>query len=186
MSAFDKLTSDLQIQPAKVVVLRENHWATTFASKPANPIQVGLRQLSVADRELVRQFVSKATIEAVESGADANVAAYTTSLVSTVAAAICHPRDAKREHDLFGCPNDILPIAFTEQTLKWLFDEIEALTVSFSPVFSEATDDEIVSLCANLETGIMARLTETDPCRAARVRRYLDFVITELESLDEP
>lgn len=181
MSAFEKLVESVPSVPRKIVVIRDEHWASTFGDKPANPIQVGLRLLSIEEKECVRQIAAKAQADAISNDLDPQIAGQTALIVTMVARAICNPRDAKRGHDFFSCPDDLLPIALTEATLKWLFDEIERLTVDSSPVFSEATNDEITQLCADLADGALDRLTETDPVRASRVRRYLDFVITELE-----
>lgn len=182
MSAFDDHTKNLPVAPLKTVVLRDHHWASTFGDKPANPIQVGLRLLSIDDKDVVRQVASKAAADAISQDLDPQIAAHKAMLITTVARAICSPKDVKRGHDFFQCADDMLQIALTEESLKWLFDELESLTVSFSPVFSEATPDEIAELCADLADGALDRLAETDPTRAARVRRYLDFVITELET----
>lgn len=181
MSAFSKLTDSTPILPRKVVTLRQEHWATSFADRPECPVQVGLRLLSMSDQDSIRQIAHQASLAAISEGVDPQAAAQSAMLISTVARSICHQRDARRAHELFECADDKLQIALTKEALTWLFDELEKMIVESSPIFGESTNDEIVVLCDMLQNGAMARLTEADPVKAARVRRYLDFVLTEIE-----
>jgi len=181
MSAFSQLTEHVSVPPRKTVVIRAEHWASTFGDAPANPIKVGLRLLSIEDQETIRQVANKAALDAINADLDAQIAAHNAVLVTTVARAICSAKDARRGHDFFSSPDDLLPIALTESSLKWLFDEVEKLTVECSPIFSEADDNDVADVCAALSDGALNRLTESDPVKAARVRRYLDFVLTELD-----
>ena len=183
MSAFSKLTDSTSILPRKVITLRTEHWASSFSERPENPVPVGLRLLSMNDQDAIRQISHQSSLAAISEGADPQAAYQSAMLISTIARSICHPRDARRAHDLFGCADDKLQIALTKEALTWLFDELEKMIVESSPIFGEATDDEIVVLCDMLQTGAMARLTESDPVKAARVRRYLDFVLTEVEGV---
>jgi hypothetical protein len=183
MSAFSKASESVPIAPRKVIVLRQEHWASTFSDRPENPIQVGLRLLSIDDQDAIRHIANQASIEAITAGGDPKAAAQSAMLIATIARAICHQRDARRAHERFECADDLLPIALTKEALTWIFDELEKLVIESSPIFGESTDDEIVVLCDMLQNGAMARLTEADPTRAARVRRYLDFVLTEIEGV---
>ena len=179
-SAFDKAAESVPTPPRKVVIINDTHWASKFEDRPVNPIQVGLRLLSIEDQEVIRQLAMKAATDAISNELDSQIAAQNMLLVTTVARSICSPRDTRKPHDFFSCPDDLIPIAFTEQTVKWLFDEIEKLTVEMSPIFSESTDEEIVDTCDMLLNGALDELADRDPVKASRVRRYLDFVRTEL------
>jgi hypothetical protein len=181
-NAFDKALEAVTCAPRVVVTLREEHWASTFNDKPVCALAVGLRLLSIEDKEIIYQAANKAAIDAVGNDSDPSIAGHYAMLITTVSRAICHPKDATRGHEFFGCPDDMIPIALTEKTVKWLFDEIERLTVTISPVFSEATDDEIAEICDVLKSDALTKLESADPVRAKRVRRYLDFIATtELE-----
>ena len=179
MSAFDSAVENTVSVPRCVVTLKDEHWASTFVDRPVCDVKVGLRLLSIEDQDIIRQVAIKATQDAALNDGDPQLAGHQALLITTVARAICSPKDATRGHDFFSCPDDLIPIALTEKTVKWLFDEIERLTVTISPIFSEANDDEIVELCAGLSERLSS-LTERDPVRASRVRRYLMFVMNEL------
>ncbi len=183
MSAYDKLCASVPVPPRRVIVLRAEHWASTFSDAPANPIQVGLRLLSIEDQEIVRQVANKAALDAAMGDLDPQIAAHNAFLVTSVARAVCSPRDARRGHDFFSAPDDVLPIALTEPALKWMFDELEKLAVECSPIFSAADDDDVSDLCEALTGGALARLEAKDAAKAARARRYIDFVLTELDAV---
>lgn len=178
-SAFETAVENTVSAPRCVITLKDEHWASTFSDRPVCDIKVGLRLLSIEDQDTIRRVAIKATQDAALNDSDPQVAGHQALLVTTVARAICNPKDATRCHDFFSCPDDLIPLALTEKTVKWLFDEIERLTVTISPIFSEANDEEIVELCSGLLEQLSS-LTERDPVRAARVRRYLMFVMNEL------
>ena len=179
-SAFAKATESLECPPRKVITLRDEDWASTFQDRPVVPIKLGIRLLSLADQSTIRDIAYQALRESVEGTSDSQDAMQSAMLLATVSLAICNPKDARRCHEFFDCPNDKIPLALREETVKRIFDEVERLAVETSPIFSESTDDEIVDLCELLETDALTRLEETDPARAGRIRRYLDFVSEEL------
>lgn len=178
MSAFDRDTADLTIPPEVVVVMKPEHYLTSFGDAPCNPFKVGLRMLGLADKEAVAGNVASDRARAEESGAEFD--ADDSALVSVLSLAICSPVDARLPHEAFSSPNALLPIALKPSTMRWMLDEMERYQVSTSPVFCEADDDDISALTKALEGGALRMLDETDGPRARRVRRYLDFCACEL------
>lgn len=188
MSAFQrKLTGPagtlvkVVANPApKVVELRPEQFASTWQNRPTEPVKIGLRVTSERDRE-------GASIEAFRSLNerkldDAEQDRCVTSVYARIITArgICDPSNVLAPHPLLPLPDDQIARAFPSSTIRWLFDEIDALNVAQSPGYSEATDEEIAKLCEILS--IDDPFLELDRQRAARVRRLLWAVLTELET----
>lgn len=186
MSAFQrKLAPAGQAKPAampapKTVQLRPEQFASTWTNRPAEPVTIGLRITSERDRE-------GASIEAQRSMSDRKLddAEQARVLVDTyariiVARGICDPNNVLAPHPLVPLPDDQIARAFPPNTIRSLFDELDVLNVSQSPGYSEASDEEIDRLCTllTLEDDPIATLP---PRSAARVRRLLWAVLTELE-----
>lgn len=144
------------------------------------PIKVGIRLLSLDDQETIRAVARQAAVEAVAGTSDAESAVQSAMLIATVSCAICSPSDSRRHHEFFDCPNDKLPIALREETIKRLFDEVELLAIETSPIFCEADDDGADEVAELILSGALELLDEDDPVRAKRVRRYIEFVREEL------
>jgi hypothetical protein len=181
-SAFERVTESLPYPPRKVITIRDEDWASTFQDKPVVPIKVGIRLLSLEDQETIRTVARQAAAEVTTGTSDAESSVHTAMLVAAVSCAICSPNDSRRGHEFFDCPNDKLPIALREETLKRLFDEVERLAIETSPIFSEATDDDVDEVAELLLSGALESLDESDPAKAKRVRRYIEFVREELSN----
>jgi hypothetical protein len=167
-----------------VVTIRDEDWASTFQDKPVVPIKIGIRLLSLEDQETIRAIARQAAVDSVSGTSDAESAIQTAMLIATVSCAICSPSDSRHCHEFFDCPNDKLPIALREETIKRLFDEVERLAIETSPIFCEANDDEVDEVAELLVGGELTRLEAIDPLRASRVRRYIDFVYEELTNAE--
>lgn len=181
-SAFDRATESLAYPPRKVVTIRDEDWASTFQDKPVVPIKLGIRLLSLSDQETIRAIAHQAASEALTGTSDYESVIQSAMLIATVSCAICSPTDTRRPHEFFDCPNDKLPIALREETLKRLFDEVEKLAIETSPIFTEASDADVEEVTDLLLSGALTTIEDVDPVRASRVRRYIEFVREELSS----
>jgi len=164
----------------KTIELQPTQFASTWAHRPPHPVLVGLRVTSERDRE-------GASIEALRSASERKlddeererVLADTFSRI-IVARGICDPNNVLATHPLVPLPDDQIARAFPTSTIRWLFDEIDALNISQSPGYGEATDDELHKLSDIL--GIDSPLMGLSHYQEARVRRLLWAVLTEIES----
>jgi hypothetical protein len=166
------------VAPPRVVPLQVSAFLSTYDGRPEVDIEVGLRLPSQEDAEGIESEALKA-LSAVTSGNEQEaIRAYNQSkLVNLVALCICSPIDVNAPHELFPAPNSVLPIALTPQALVYLFDCIERLQIDVSPIFAEASDEEVATLAEILSTPALRDLRESDPVNAGRVRRYLNFCL---------
>lgn len=179
-SAFERVTESIATPPRVVFTIRDEDWASTYQDRPVVPIKLGLRLLSLAEKETVRAAAMQAASEAIAGTSDGIAASESAMLITCVSLAICDPRDSRKHHEFFDCPNDKIPIALREETVKRIFDEVEKLAIETSPIFCEANDDDVDEAIELLLSDALANLDESDPARAKRVRRYVDFIREEL------
>lgn len=167
------------VAPPKVIKLPLSAWNPTFTGRPECDIPVGLRLPGSEDAETIEAEAVRSMREAMADGEEAALRAYNESkLVSLVALCITDPNDVTAPHELFETPNALLKIALTPQGLRRLFDEIELLQVETSPIFHEASDDDVSVIAELLGDGALTRLQ--DQVKASRARRYLTLVFETL------
>lgn len=176
-TAIAGVTGSSAITPRKTLRLEPSDFSDTWKRKPDKGIVVGLRLLSDADETAVRQ--NAARLAAAEADTDTTVELYNSSLRSgAVALAICDPNDVERGHPVFPMAEDTVPEALTSRTITRLFDELEKLQIESSPLFLEATDEELRMLSVLLASDEPLSLLPSEA--ASRVRRYLAFALSEL------
>jgi hypothetical protein len=191
VSELDKIISDVRSRngarqaktttPApKTFDLLPEHFGAAYEGKPVSKITVGLRVPSESE---VRGIESAATKEAAQADGDFDqkLEAYNRALFTFyVARGLCNPHDVTAPHPLFELPEDMIPLALTPRSIRRLFDEIELLHVEQSPIFLEATPEEVSELAD--------RLAEPEAFDAVprpqrlRALRYLRFVLDTLRA----
>jgi hypothetical protein len=169
----------LTIPAAKKLELEPKHFVSTWNLRPLQKTVIGLRVPTEKDFEGAaidaRRSVAARTLD--DSGQEeAFDRAYARILV---ARGICDPENVSAPHPTVPLPDDQIARAFTPATIRWLFDELDKLHVEQSPGYSEATEEEVARLSVILSMD--APFDGLDPTREARVRRYVNFVLTELE-----
>jgi hypothetical protein len=166
----------------KTVTLKADDFASTWLYRPEDSVEIGIRVPPEKDFEgaaiEARRSVDAMSVPDSERAA-AVQRAYTRIVV---ARAICDPEDVTAPHPTVPLPDDQIARAFPTWTIERLFDELDKLHVEQSPAYSAATDEEINRLVEMLSLDDpMAHLGGE---RQARVRRFLGFVLCELESDD--
>jgi hypothetical protein len=150
--------------------------------RPECDCKIGIRLPSQDDIETIESEAMKALQANIGNGNDAAELAHNQSkLVNLVALCICDPNDVTQAHELFPAPNATVPVALTPAALRRLFDEIERLQIDTSPIFVEATDDDVAALIEMLSGGALVKIASTDLVNNARCRRYLAFVLELLQ-----
>lgn len=189
MSEFEKLVQEIQAKnasrgsktlcpPAKTFDLLPDHFAAGYEGRPVAKIKLGLRVPSEIESRTIE--AESARVAADHDGdMAAKIEAYNLSVFTLfVARGICSPHDVTAPHPLFELPEDMLPLALTPAAIRHLFDQIELLQVQQSPVFAEATPEEVLEL-----SDLLAEPAAFDALpRAERLRvlRYLRFALDSL------
>lgn len=165
-------------KPARVIELHPHEFADDWQGRPASPVLFGLRVPPEADVMTGRAEAAKRAAELHEQSPE-QVDAFNDALLEyLVARAICDPNDVTAPHPLLELAEDMVPLALKPLTLRRIFDEIEKLQIEQSPLFPEATDDEIGELVGLL--AMQSPLAALDRARQLRARRFLKFVLDEL------
>lgn len=155
--------------PARTVRLSPAEFSPTWAKAPSSDVVVGIRVYSESDAR---------SAEAEAAKQETKAAAETVLFSIAVARGICDPNDIAAPHPLFPMAEDTLPMALTPRAMRRLFDEIERLHVDQSPVYAEATDDELIELAAALmQPEPVGKLPSLEQ---KRVRRYLRLALDAL------
>lgn len=179
MTTFSQAVGASKRAPLLVRKLELGAFADSWPSRPKDGIAVGLRLLSAEDEQIARTQAARRSAE-MEAGTseEDRAATYNEELITwAVARAICDPNDVGAPHPILEFPEDQARQAFTSATLRALFDEIELLQITHSPVYVAASDADIDRL-----PGLLAGLAKLPRGRAQRARRLLRFVIDELEA----
>jgi hypothetical protein len=159
-------------------VLRPTDWATGYKEKPLCNVTLGIRLPS--DGDITYILAIAADWNNTQPGNEKR-----NLITATVASSICNPLDASLAHEAFPMPDETIRLALRAETIQAMFDELERLMVTTEPTRSSATDEEIADLMSALADGELSDLDDIDPSRAARVRRYLKFVLDDLTEAAE-
>lgn len=188
MSAFSRTSQTnahgvrtLTSPAPKKLTLLPQHFVSTWNLRPAQATVIGLRVPPEKDFEgaAIEARRSVATKALADDGGEEEAfeRAYARILV---ARGICDPENVNAAHPTVPLPDDQIARAFPPATIRWLFDELDKLHVEQSPGYAEATDEEVGRLSVLLS--IDDRFAGLDAHQEARVRRYINFVLTELEN----
>lgn len=185
MSVFDDAIDELDsgtVAPPRVFALPLSAWKSTYSGRPECDIQMGIRLPGQDDVDTVETEALKALQFATKDGDESAIRAYNESkLLNLVAVCICDPNDVSKPHDLFETPNATLEVALTPQGLRRIFDEIERLQIETSPIFREASDDELRSFSTMLTEGALQKTDDT--LNQKRIRRYVAYCIELLTNV---
>jgi hypothetical protein len=191
MSEFQKLVAEVEgaktnrrgrvtSPPARTFDLLLEHFAGGYENKPVAKIVVGLRVPSETESRSIETEAAKAAA-LTDGDTEAKVEAYQAALFTYyVARGLCSPHDVTAPHPLFELPEDMIPQALTPRAIKRIFDELERLHIEQSPLFPEATADDLLELSD--------RLAEPDPLAAAgtpqrlRALRYLRLALDTMRA----
>jgi hypothetical protein len=172
------------IKPEATVVLEPSDFGDEWQGRPKGPVALGLRRLSAAQDQGAQEMARRDLLERPEDAAplteDERVDLYNEFvIVRFVARALCDPNDARKPCDLFAAPDVEIPKALRSETIKRLWHTLEREVVGTSPVYREATDDEMVELSQACAAGAEWALG-LPPSREARVRRFAAFLLDEM------
>ncbi len=183
--AFSTVVARDERKPARVVTLPASCWARTWADRPLDDVQVGLR--IPAEAELVQARAEGAQRcwrdHRDERDEQGRIERYNSFLIARVVArGTTEPDDASAAY--FGeFADDKVTEALTPDGIAFLYDAIDRLHIEESPIGREATHAEVIALADALRSG--AAWKGADGAIIARARRMLNHV-RELLNLPEP
>ena len=158
--------------PSTFTVRRE-HWASSFKERPVEPVKLGIRLLSDSDLTYAQSIAREMT----ERYKMPETRALVTAAVSI---AICNPANASLAHDAFQSSDEDVIAKLRPETIQAIYDALELLMLETSPLFPEATDEEIVALVETLEEDGIEAIDSLPDAKRARIRRLLRFCLDEL------
>jgi hypothetical protein len=162
--------------PAKFTLLPEHFADSWGGQKPVAGVELGLR--IPAEQELYNAQIEADRV-AEAYGDSATLVRNAKLLAFLVARGICSPHDVTEPHPYFELPEDQVGAALKSTTIERIYDEIEKLIVTQSPVFAEASKAECYQLADLLL--VDDPFDGVDPVKAAAARRYLMFALDILQ-----
>ena len=174
MTVFSKI---VERKPPTVVMMPPDAFADTWPEKPSEPVPIGLRLLCESELQTARAEAARKAVD-LHDDDEGRYEAYNDGLIAwAVAAAACDPEDVNKP--FVEMPYENIPLAFTSQGLRRLWDELEVLHASRSPLTPEADDDELKMLAGLLTAESVGAI---DPKQQARVRRLATFLLENIHA----
>jgi len=181
MSSFEQQAAAYRTQRAKLapatIILHPTDFCSDWGQAPQDDICCGIRILSADSEDAAKEIARK---KAIESSGDVETELRRQYLIQYCALCLCDPNDVEKHCDPFDMASDQLPVALTSNALLRIYDTAERIKIDSSPLFPEATDEEIGELAGELLAGAIDDLTKTSPAKASRARRYIRFLLEDL------
>jgi hypothetical protein len=183
MSTFEQQAAAYRVQRAKLapetIILHPSDFKSEWAHAPTEDICCGLRVLSANDEDTAKTEARKL---AIESDNDIETELKRQYLIQYCALTLCNPNDIDAHCEPFDMASLQLPDALTSNALLRIYDTAERVKIASSPLYPEATDDELGDLAGELLTGTIDDVAKASPSKAARIRRYARFILDDLRS----
>lgn len=180
-SAFKPEDKPGPIRPAIVVDINPGDFADEYEKKPRSKVVAGLRLLPADEDSVAQKQAARVAVEKFPKPEqyEERVQEYKDAFIAwCVARSLCDPNDVTKPHPKFLMAEDTIRSILTNRGLVRVFDEIERHHIESSPLYPEASDEDIDSLSALLAVpDAVAILPEA---QAARFRRYAHFLLSEL------
>jgi hypothetical protein len=151
MSTFSQLTAKTRA-PARTLVLEPWVFADEWEGKPGEPVCVGLRLMSEADKGKARAEAEKHAHEMHPNGGPNWTDAFNDCLIRQVAAlGLCDPNDVSKPCEILRYAEEQVRFAITSRGARSIFDAHERYEIESSPLEAEATDEELTELAELLD-----------------------------------
>lgn len=141
--------------PAKIITVPPEAFATEWAGRPLEDVEIGLRSAPDFDTEKASSVAAAraAQMHDVTGGAgQAAIDCYNDELLRyIIARSTCRPDDSRRPY--FEMAEDTVRHALSTAGVRLLAHEIEVFQAETDPTVDPATDDELQDLAAMLQNG---------------------------------
>jgi hypothetical protein len=178
----------LAVKPARLATLGPEHFADTWSGKAKGAVCVGLRRLSELDEQSVYREATREAEAAMQDAPDPEkearfVETFNDAVLRIgVGRCLCDPNDVSQPHETFPVAEDMVGHALTHEAILGLFEQVKAVTVQTSPLYREASDDELQELAWAILDG---RVGELPPLQQATARRFAGYVLDDLGAVKE-
>jgi hypothetical protein len=163
--------------PPRVVVFSPSTWADTWPERPTGNEAIGLRVPSDHEVSCARAEAARVAWKLHPKADDllGRIAAHNDALLRELCClGMCDPNDVTRPYFKSGI--DDANQALSSHGAKAVFDALEKLQLETSPVYREASDDELLELARYAEF-----LPLVEPDRRGRLRRLVAHCFDELK-----
>ncbi len=177
---FTKVLEARNRRAERVVSVPASMFADT-GDKPAGDEQIGLRRLSEADVQQARAQAAHRAL-ALHDDHDGQIEAFNDALMAwAVARGTCSPDDVTAP--FFEMAEDTVQVRLTSEGIRYLYDEIDRLSIEGSPLQPVATPEQLTELAQWFTTG--ERWGAVPAAVARRVMRLLAHVHEERAAAGE-
>jgi hypothetical protein len=179
VTAFSAFTPKAAKCAPRLVELPASAFSDSWAEKPDGTLTLGLHTISEQEVTHARSEAARVAWKAhpERDDGDSREDSYrSTLIVCALAAAVCQPEDATLP--FWDSQEDMLRMVLTTEAAGHLWQELELLHASESPLSREAGDEEIAVLAARLLSG--DAFAGTSRQALARARRLLGCCIDSL------
>lgn len=165
--------------PLRTIRIPPSGFAATYAHRPSEPAPIGL---VLVPEETTARAQAMALQEAWETHPqpeerELRVDAFNAALMANLLCRACvSPHDASKLY-FPDAPELQFRSAFTVEAVRRLWEAYGRMATEESPLSREASDDDVMKLCAEFSAGILERI---DAATARRVRRLLGELHDEL------
>jgi len=190
VSTLDQLVAAAKKRPApRTFDILPEYFTESWSNRPAAKFKIGLRVPGEQDYRNAAAEAEAAQYEARENALkndrlraraeEIGIEAYNSKLVLfCVARGVCNPLNVSAPHPYFELADDEIPLALKSNAIKRIFDEIERLAVDQSPIFTEASPQDLRDLSELLATD--DPFEGVNRIERARCLRYLRLVLDTL------
>lgn len=160
----------------RVAALPPSAFADTWKNRPTEITRIGIRLVSETDFEEARKNAVAEAWQTFPEDRDREprLAAFDSTLKRELLVfATCEPDNIDAPF-FKSIPNATIAIGLRDATIARLFEELEQLSASTSPLIPEATDDDLSALAALLSApAVFDRIEDVKRSRVRRLARYL-------------
>lgn len=167
-------------KPVHTCVVPLYAFSDAWKGRPSAPVCAGFRPLCGDDVRYIRAAASEEAYRLHPRDTDeANrVDAFNDAVMRlAIARSVCDPNDVEKPWSVLGkAADDNVALMLSVTGIQELYDEVERAAVLASPTRTDASDADMLELFDMLELGALERMP---PDRAARVRRWMGFLLNE-------
>lgn len=182
MSTLRDLEKEVR-PPPKTLILEPHVFADTWSGKPNSAVCVGLRLISDGEKQTARGEAERIADE-LHQKRDGNWSdAFNDALVRyLVAFAMCSPNDVAKPSEVLPHAEIQVREAFTSLGARFVFDAYLALEVELSPLYPEATEEDIEELA---EAFSEVNLHALPGVQRSAILRHLRFALDAINETRE-
>ena len=159
-----------------VVTLSPKAFAHSFSKRPTADVAVGIRAISESDLATAKVEATKSVDAWLGTDSRGKTSAIEvwndTFLRILVYRGTCDPNNSAQPFELFGGDDECVRLALTPESVKRLWDEVEAYAISISPVWDTISDAGATELAGVLTS----KLDKFSP----RMRRLAWFLLEQV------